>query len=764
MLTGIVTGRKPATWSASLVLCLALGGTSCASNPDEAKRKAVESGDRYVASRNFNEAIIEYRRAIQNDALFGEAHSKLAKTYLAIGDGNSAYGEIMRAADLLPDDVDAQLLAGRVLLLGGKFEDAKQRALALLNKNPKNVDAQILLGNALAGLKDLDGAITQIETAIDMDPRRTLSYANLGALELAKGNRASAEQAFKRAVTVDPKSEVAHLALANYYWAGKEIPAAEQELKTAVSLNPKSVIANQAIATFYVTEHRLAEAEQYLKAAASLVTDIGPTLTLADFYLSAARDKDARAVLEKLTVRADGFVPARMRLAGIDYAAGNRQAAHEAVAAILQRAPKDEPTRVLNVRFLLSEKKNTEALALAKSIVEANPQSVPGHFHTGVALETTGDADGAMQEYREVLKISQAVVPAQVALARLYLARGDATAAASFAAQAIRTQPASGSAHLFMARAMLAQGNLKYAESELQLILNLAGAPPEVHTTMASLYLAKHDVPLARQSFAKALQIDPMSVDALAGLINIDVTEKKFADARRRVEARLAIDPRNPQVLLLAGSTYSALGDPQRAEAAFRQVITIDPSNLEAYGRLALKYVAERRLDEAKGQFEELARREVKPVGATTMTGMILEIQQKPEEARKKYEQALAIDPEAPIAANNLAMLIIRFGGNLDLALNYAQTAKRSKPADPDVSDTLGLVYIKKGLASSAVPLLEQSTAVRPSEPEFWLHLGQAYVGAGNKEKARDAFRHALKLNPKFGGASEARKALEILG
>ena len=48
--------------------------------------------------------------------------------------------------------------------------------------------------------------------------------------------------------------------------------------------------------------------------------------------------------------------------------------------------------------------------------------------------------------------------------------------------------------------------------------------------------------------------------------------------------------------------------------------------------------------------------------------------------ARKYYEQALAIDPNSALAANNLAFLYVKQGGNLDLALGLAQKAKQFMP------------------------------------------------------------------------------------
>ena len=79
--------------------------------------------------------------------------------------------ENVRAADLLPKDIQAQVKAGQFLLYSQQFEDAKTRAHHALALDRKNVEAQILLANSLAGLKDLDGAIEEIEEAIRLDPR-----------------------------------------------------------------------------------------------------------------------------------------------------------------------------------------------------------------------------------------------------------------------------------------------------------------------------------------------------------------------------------------------------------------------------------------------------------------------------------------------------------------------------------------------------------------------------------------------------------------
>ena len=142
--------------------------------------------------------------------------------------------ELIAAADLLPQDVNAQLKTGELLLLARQFEDAKARAFKAMAVDPDNVAAQILRGNAAAGLIDSTGALEDVNEAIQIDPANAHSYASLGTIELEKGRDTEARAAFTRAVDMAPRSVQSHLALANYYLATGRTPAVEVPLLRAI--------------------------------------------------------------------------------------------------------------------------------------------------------------------------------------------------------------------------------------------------------------------------------------------------------------------------------------------------------------------------------------------------------------------------------------------------------------------------------------------------------------------------------------------------
>jgi len=160
----------------------------------------LAKGNDYFEKSLLKEAIVEYRAAVQADGMRGDIRLKLAEAYAKNGDLPGAKREYVRAADLLPNNVTAQVKAGQLLLLSEAFEDAQTRAKKALELEPLNVDALVLLGNALAGLKDLDGAISEYQEALALNPAEEAAYANIGAIQFARGQKAEAEATFRKAV------------------------------------------------------------------------------------------------------------------------------------------------------------------------------------------------------------------------------------------------------------------------------------------------------------------------------------------------------------------------------------------------------------------------------------------------------------------------------------------------------------------------------------------------------------------------------------
>src|SRR3954447_21064625 len=85
---------------------------ACTSDPETLKNRAIKAGDQYLSQKQYDNAILEYRRAVQILPQAGDAHYKLADGYAAMNDIFNAMPEYVRAADRLPNDIQLQLKAG----------------------------------------------------------------------------------------------------------------------------------------------------------------------------------------------------------------------------------------------------------------------------------------------------------------------------------------------------------------------------------------------------------------------------------------------------------------------------------------------------------------------------------------------------------------------------------------------------------------------------------------------------------------------------
>jgi tetratricopeptide (TPR) repeat protein len=254
----------------------------------------------------------------------------------------------------------------------------------------------------------------------------------------------------------------------------------------------------------------------------------------------------------------------------------------------------------------------------------------------------------------------------------------------------------------------------------------------------------------ARATFSRALALDRNSVTDLAGLVNLRLATGKRAEAQAPIAGRLVKDQENPAVLELAGRMYMIVCDAKRAEETWRKLIEIQPANMTPYSALGQVYIAPGRLEEAGREFPRILQRQPKGLGRNTLIGILLERQNRFPEAQKQYERMIQINPNAAVAANNLGWSAAKQDANLDVALRSAQRAKSQLPSSPQVDDTLGRVYYKKGLYSLAVTSLRNSLAKDPANPAYLYLLGLAQMKNGGKTKARELLERALNANRPF--------------
>jgi Flp pilus assembly protein TadD len=135
----------------------------------------------------------------------------------------------------------------------------------------------------------------------------------------------------------------------------------------------------------------------------------------------------------------------------------------------------------------------------------------------------------------------------------------------------------------------------------------------------------------------------------------------------------------------------------------------------------------------------------------------------KPE-AVQSYRRALEIQPNNPVVMNNLAALLADLGQNLDEALALAQHAQNLIPNNPAIDDTIGSIYLKKGMDDTAIRVFDSLARKNPNISTIRFHLGMALLHKGEKQKAREELNRALEAQPSPGEATAIRSLIAKIG
>ena len=86
------------TVATALMVVMLVAATGCKSNPEKAKKKYLESGLSYVDKKQYDAAVIQFKKALQVDPKYADAHYQLGLTYLRQQREREAYSELGQAA------------------------------------------------------------------------------------------------------------------------------------------------------------------------------------------------------------------------------------------------------------------------------------------------------------------------------------------------------------------------------------------------------------------------------------------------------------------------------------------------------------------------------------------------------------------------------------------------------------------------------------------------------------------------------------------
>lgn len=756
--------RTTSTTIAAFALMAAV--TGCRHDPNVQKQKYLESGKRYASEAKYKEAAIQFSNALKVDRNFAEAHYQLGTVYLKMGSVMPAYAELSRTVALQPSNLQARIDLGDLLLAGKAPDRALEQANAVLAIKNDDADAYGLLASIAAVKGDRPAALAQIQHALAIEPNRAAFHATLGLLQGSQpGQSGVAEEQLRKATSLDGSNVTAHLALASLLEQKGDLRGALEQNKAAVAGDSKNLTARVSLAQLYLRQGDKVNAEATLRQATEDLseTNMGGEL-LESYYLRTGEVDKGVSVYSDLATKHPKSVPIRLAYARLLVAKKDVPAAKQVIAALMKSDASDPGVAVLNGILLLNDGKTNEAFDTLQKAAKNSPDSLPVKLWLGRAALAKNDLNTAQQSFADASKLNATSLEAADGLAQTAMRRRDPSLLGQVAEKAITAAPQSPVGYLWRGMSEAAQQQNERADGDFRQALKIDPKSSGAYLELGQLRLAEKKLDEAKPLLEQALLYNPNSDRALGLLASIDVAQKELPKAILRVQAQIGKAPQNGKMYVQLSELQLRAGDGNASLDAAQKAMQLSPGDgtaVMAYSRAQLAHGDANKAIDGWSQWLKIHPNDA---SAYAIVGTLQQGVGAKDKAMDAYKKSLQIEPEQPVAANNLAYLMVEEGQNTDVALTYAQSARRSLPNSPSTADTLAWVYYSKGTYASARDLLEEAVKTAPDDASIQYHLGMTYTKLSDQINATLHLKKAVSLAPDSDAGKDAQKALQQMG
>lgn len=497
---------------------------------------------------NFDGAIDEYRRTLQQAPSFARASGNLGLLYARKGMNDEASVELTRALASIPDPLYHRAMA-RI------FTEQKVYPLAIYHYNEAQKrltgDASLFveLAEIHVATNQLDKALDEYRRALAVDSASVKAHIGIATILQQRGDHDKALEQLKRGEAAVPQNREIHLMLAGIYekkgddkladyhsllgGKGKPVKAAEkpvaqsgasgvdkeiETLRAAIKESPDDTRAYEKLGHIYRAAGKDAEAiEAYREAAHRNSTSSDVYLNLGILYEKRGQIDEA-VVAYKRAVKADpSSAEARLRLGDIRFSRGLFQEAVEQYSEFLKLRPESPDIHLKLARIFAKSKEVGLAISSYRSVLDYSPNDGDANREIAALYAQKGDVEKALVHYKKALAVHKDDSEARTALISIYVK------------------------------------SKQYDEITVLLkdAVELSPDDPVNHYKLGLIYDFKKDYDNAIVAYKKAIELKPDNARALNALGRLYMKTGRLSEAKETLEAARKVDPAMEETSIL---------------------------------------------------------------------------------------------------------------------------------------------------------------------------------------------------------------------
>lgn len=718
-----------------------LGGCS-GDNPES----LIASSKEFLAKNDSKAAVIQLKNALQKDPNLGEARFLLGKALFESGDIAGAEVELRKALERkYANDQTIPLLASAMLATGQAKKVTDEFAKTQLSAGEPLAALKTTLSAAYAAQGNREAAQAELAAAL-------ASMADYAPAQLANARMKAVNQNFDEAQTIvdqvlakNPKNHDA-LLLSGMLQAAKGNPDNALALyRKAIEAKPDFLLAHSAIISSLFQQQKLDEATKQIELLKKVAPKHPQTIYLDAQATYQRKDYKVARELTQQLLKILPNNPNNLQLAGaVEYQLRSYVQAEAYLSKAVQLAPELALARKLLISSYLRAGQPAKALATLQPVLERIEKDPSFLSIAGETYLQNGDAKKAADYFAKASKLDPDDAAKKTSLALAHMAQGN-TASGFEELEQITLADKGITADLALIAAYL---RTNQPDKALRAIDSLEKKQPDnaaTHNLRARTLLSKKDIPGARQSFEKALAINPGFFPAAASLAAIDLTEKKPEDARKRFEAVLAADPKNIQAMLaLAELKAAAGGTTDEVASLISKAVTTNPSEVAPRLALIQFYLNKKDGKKALTAANDAAAAIPDKPEILDALGRTQQFSGDFNQAMSTYGKLSTLQPNSPLAQMRLAEINLA-NKNKDEAAKSLKKALDIKPDLIEAQRGLILLALDAKKPNEALGIARQVQQQKPKEPVGFVLEGDIYASEKAWPDAIKAYQNGLK-------------------
>lgn len=465
------------------------------------------------------------------------------------------------------------------------------------------------------------------------------------------------------------------------------------------------------------------------------------------------------------------------------FSQGQYKKARTAYQALISLASSNPEGYLGLGRVELLEGNTATALTHLEKAVRLAPQSADAHFILGSSLLSTGNPNRAFVELTTAqqldpqrpeiqYKLTQARslrdakragapglqdsadaqfvdidIDSEIGLIYRLLTGGRITEAIEQGTSALADHPDNSSLNYQIGLMYKISGNVDSAIRAFEKAVSLNPNHSRSIAQLYSLYLSKQDIVNARACAERWIRVDPDDPNAHFAQAWSAIICGAFHAAIPGLEMAVQLDPRNVEFLNHYGLTLRELGNDRKAAQIFERALSLQPNAHAPCLNLAMICLANDEVAQARDLIEPLRNEKPVPPDVLSVASLVDARLGNMDSALDAANSVLKRVPDHPVASVAAAEALVK-RGQRESALQLLATTFNSHPDNLFLLEELAEQYLKSGEVDTAVVFAFRAREVAPDSYLAHQSLVAAYSAAGDLMKALEALGRLKKKFP----------------